>query len=196
MMEARGFKNEHLSNMTVNGFKRRFATANGVPSLERLNNDFVFECQGRRILFCFAVPTDKVGVKEIREFSGRLGQDERAFRGVLIVKNGISPFGLQLAKISRTDESKIPLEWFSYAELRYNLVEHEMVPRHEVLSYEQKMKLLERYKIELNQLPRLLTTDPIARYYGLVAEQVVRIIRKSPTAGSYVTYRVLFDEMK
>ena len=58
------------------------------------------------------------------------------------------------------------------------------------MNEEEKSILLKRYKIKENQLPKILTTDPVARYLGLRKGNIVKIIRDSETSGKYVTYRI------
>ena len=53
-----------------------------------------------------------------------------------------------------------------------------------------KKELLKSTNILESQLPRISMHDPVARYYGLLREDIIKIIRKSETAGEYVTYRI------
>ena len=45
-------------------------------------------------------------------------------------------------------------------------------------------------KINDAGIPKILSTDPMAKYLGLKRGDIVKIIRDSETAGKYVTYRI------
>ena len=87
---------------------------------------------------------------------------------------------------------KYIVEHFLDSELLNNITEHELVPEHIVLTPEEKMEVLSKHKLKESQLPRILTSDPVARYFGMKKGQVVKIIRPSEMAGRYICYRVVF----
>ena len=79
---------------------------------------------------------------------------------------------------------------FFEAELVVNITEHIAVPKHRVLKVSEKKSLLTKYHVSEDQLPRILITDPVAKYFGLRRGEIVEIIRDSATAGRYTTYRI------
>ncbi len=77
---------------------------------------------------------------------------------------------------------------------RPSILEHELVPKHEVLSKEEVEELLRKYKASLNQFPQILISDPVVRELGAKIGDVIKIMRNSPTAGTTVYYRVVVSE--
>ena len=78
----------------------------------------------------------------------------------------------------------------SLTQLLINIVEHRDVPKHEVITEVEKKELLEKYYITESNLPNILRDDPMAVYLGLTPGEIVRILRPSPTSGTYVSYRI------
>jgi DNA-directed RNA polymerase I, II, and III subunit RPABC1 len=127
-----------------------------------------------------------IGVKSIREYCERIKQDN--FSSVILILHGrLTPHAKQAISAINSGSDKI--EYFNEAELIVNITEHNLVPKHEILSNEEARCLLERYSLKETQLPRIQKNDPIARYLGLQKNQIVKIIRPSETAGRYITYR-------
>ena len=71
----------------------------------------------------------------------------------------------------------------------FDILEHELVPRHEVVPPEEAARILKELGVRPEQLPWLRATDPVARRIGAKPGDIVRIYRKSPTAGEIIVYR-------
>jgi DNA-directed RNA polymerase subunit H (RpoH/RPB5) len=78
----------------------------------------------------------------------------------------------------------------SLPQLLINIVNHRDVPHHEVIDENDKKELLVKYNIKPENLPVILRDDAMARYLGLRPGEIVRILRPSPTSGTYVSYRI------
>ena len=65
------------------------------------------------------------------------------------------------------DGPKGGVEVFVEQDLLVNITKHELVPKHVLLSAEEKEQLLQRYRLKQTQLPRIQSTDPVAKYLGL-----------------------------
>jgi len=75
----------------------------------------------------------------------------------------------------------------------FDLFEHKLVPRHEILSEEEKAKLLAQFKVHPYQLPQINSADPAVKAIGANPGDILRIIRKSPTAGEHIAYRYVVE---
>ena len=128
----------------------------------------------------------KISANDISLFFTNM-KDAKADTGIIIISGTLTSQAKQkMADINY----ELQIECFNISELMVNITEHSYVPKHILLNDEEKALLLKRYKIKENQLPKILTSDPIARYLGLRRGNVVKIIRDSETAGKYVTYRI------
>jgi DNA-directed RNA polymerase subunit H (RpoH/RPB5) len=77
-----------------------------------------------------------------------------------------------------------------------NIIKHVLVPDHIILTEKEKNDLIKNFNIELNQLPKILTTDPVAISIGAESGQVVKIVRKSHTAKESIAYRFVVEDNK
>ncbi|KAL1311525.1 hypothetical protein AAFC00_001646 [Neodothiora populina] len=124
-----------------------------------------------------------IGIKHLRTFAQFL-HDRNYYSGVFIAGDTVTA-----SAIKQAANLPITIEVFSEQDLLVNITKHELVPKHILLSPEEKRALLERYRLKETQLPRIRVEDPVAKYLGLRRGQVVKIIRKSETAGRYASYR-------
>lgn len=76
---------------------------------------------------------------------------------------------------------------------KFKTDKHILIPKHSKVSDSQKEKLLEKYNISIKELPRILKTDSAISSLGVKPGDVIKITRKSQTAGEAIFYRVVVN---
>jgi len=81
---------------------------------------------------------------------------------------------------------------------RFEVMNHALVPEHRLLSAEDVNEVVEKYSISIEELPKIKRSDACIRSLELrVGEiprgSIVKIIRRSETAGISYAYRLVID---
>ncbi|HXU95151.1 MAG TPA: DNA-directed RNA polymerase subunit H [Candidatus Nitrosotalea sp.] len=72
--------------------------------------------------------------------------------------------------------------------------DHIYVPKHEIMNKDDAMKVLEKYHTKPTEMPLIYVSDPAIRGLGVKPGDMIKITRKSPTAGESVYYRYVVEE--
>jgi DNA-directed RNA polymerase subunit H len=70
----------------------------------------------------------------------------------------------------------------------FDIFEHALVPFHEILTEKEKNLLLAQFKVKPYQMPQVKSGDPAVKAIGAKPGDVLKITRKSVTAGEHITY--------
>jgi len=137
-------------------------------------------------LIIWVLPThDAVGVKYLNQLAKEV--ESRELDGGIIISSG------RYTLSAKSNGRKSKIELIPPIFPSFNIFKHHLVPLHEILTPEEKMKVLKEYRVKPYQLPRIKTSDPVAKAIGAKPGDLIKIIRKSPTAGDYVSYRYVVE---
>jgi len=71
---------------------------------------------------------------------------------------------------------------------------HELVPTHEKLSVKEAKEVLDKHHASITELPKIHRSDPAIAGLQAQGGDIIRITRRSRTAGEAVFYRGVIDE--
>lgn len=83
--------------------------------------------------------------------------------------------------------------------ISFNVLEHDLVPEHTLLTEADVNHILEKKKIGKEQLPKIRRNDAAIKVLENIngqliqAGSVIKIVRKSETAEEFVVYRLVVD---
>ena len=89
------------------------------------------------------------------------------------------------------EQNKYYIRVISRKRLQFNILEHNYVPEHIIISEEEKQQLfIEKNISSEKELPEISRFDPVALILGIKPGQVCKIIRNSRTAIDSIYYRI------
>ncbi len=75
----------------------------------------------------------------------------------------------------------------------FDIKKHVLVPKHSKVSEKEKKEILEKYQISVFDLPFINKKDPAIEELEVEVGDIVKITRKSATAGEAVFYRCVVN---
>ncbi len=70
---------------------------------------------------------------------------------------------------------------------------HVLIPKHELLTNEEKLDVLKIFNVRDDQLPKIFSTDPAIQHLKAKIGDLIKISRQSLTAGETTYYRIVSD---
>ncbi|XP_031256198.1 DNA-directed RNA polymerase V subunit 5A-like [Pistacia vera] len=157
------------------------------PDVDRLRISVTHRSYpSKRIVVIFCGP-GMIKVNVIRSIATQIVNKDSLSGLILILQNQITNQALKAV-----DLFPFKVELFQITDLLINITKHVLKPNHQVLTDQEKDRVLKKYSIEEKQLPRMLKKDAIARYYGLERGQVVKVTYSGEITESHVTYRCVW----
>lgn len=138
----------------------------------------------RILIWCIPLQI-AIGVRYIEQMKQDM-QESNIEEGIIITGGRYTPS----AKTRAPDKD---IELIPRAFPAFNIFEHILIPKHEILTLKEREKVLSEYKVQPYQLPWIKTSDPAAIAIGAKPGDVLRIIRESQTAGKYISYRYVIE---
>ena len=139
---------------------------------------------GSILLYC--IPGQgTIGVQYINKLK-KLMKDENIEKGMIITSGRYT----QAAKLNAKRKN---IELIPRMFPAFNLFEHVMVPKHEIVADQERQEILQKYKVHPYQLPYINVSDPAVKAIGAKPGDIVKVIRESQTAGTYFAYRYVVE---
>ncbi len=70
---------------------------------------------------------------------------------------------------------------------------HDLVPKHEIMAKKEAVEILEKFHCKPTELPLILVNDPAIIGLGVKPGDMIKITRKSATAGESLYYRYVVE---
>jgi len=193
MLKKRGFTDfesgiiENVENIDLT-FSKEQLTIIASKDNEDIDNE-EYENTTEKIIVFFS-EEDKLGVKSLKNYYNKMTNLD-IINAIIVVKENATSFAKNdILEVSRS-ENPLYIEIFLENQLVFDITEHVLQPKFRKLSKKEKNEFLQKMDIKETQIAKMLTSDPIARFYNFKEKDIIEIIEISETGGYYTKYRIV-----
>ena len=176
LLNDRGFKVPSIFN------------CNTLEDFKLLNNNKQLDIFVKEPHKCFVkfIIMNKARPQIIREIIEELKKKYTEEEGEIIIILKNKPHN-SLFKVSKEYKN---IQFFWLSELINNITHHKLNPKFTKLTDEETIDILKHYNLHSKlQLPIMLISDPISKYFNYKSGDVCKVYKNSPTNGEYISYR-------
>lgn len=192
MLRLRGFDTSSYNNQTKEELNILFQNHSKKMNSEVDSLDIYIE--GESKILVKYILSDKCRAKIVEKvveniYSDLLSNEDTC---IIISKDKITYKGSMEEYVNKVyNNLKRFIQVFWLKELLFDITEHELVPKYEILDEAGKKAVMDKYFVEENkQLPYVLVSDPVARFYGVKVGELVEITDYSDSNGKNKSYRL------
>ena len=155
--------------------------------------DLLLNKEGKKVYIKYKIEK-KITPKTIYEIIDELYLIENILEEkddlIIIVKDKENDTVMKLLETFYKTE-KIFITVFAIKSLLFNILDHDLVPEHRILTIKEKQNFLKNKGIQkLSQLPTISRFDPVAKAIGMRPNDICEIIRSNPISIEEKYYRV------
>ena len=144
-----------------------------------LNEEHQLYDNNDKQIVIFKNDLDKLNIDYIKEYI-KILSDNKLKHAIIIYKNEITPSAKKVIQ----NLFQFTIEMFKFDELMFNLTKHRLYNKHIRLTENDKKEFVKKYGI---QIPVILLTDPVSRYFNYKRGDIIKIERKNDV----ISYRIV-----
>ena len=159
--------------------------------IDKMTLMFVYGLKKQRLLVYFH-PLDSKLCQNDMNYIHKLMTQKKAHRLIIVANNNATPKVSNVLGILGHHA-----QLFRETEMVFNVTKHQLVPKHERVSDEEKQAVLDAYSVlpDGNQhpdlFPGIFTTDPIVKYHNFEAGDLIKIHRPRKDGFVDITFRIV-----
>lgn len=128
---------------------------------------------------------------EDRSFFRKKSYDKKINMDKIDIKHIILVNSSKLLKVNKALKNKRHIEIWQDTNFITDIIQHVLVPKHELLSKVDRDKFTDEMGIKLTDLAEMFKTDRIARYYNAQVGDIFKITRKNKQSGIETFWRLI-----